>query len=138
MKTLACFSLLVFATLPQPSFGCRPVAGHEYKVPTKGERYAKADIVFSGKVIEMKKASGVKRGSEEHPYTYSLNMKIQKWMKGSGGKELEVFDTTGSDCDSLFGINHIVVAGDPRSYQWLVYVEKYQGRNWIITAEPVK
>ena len=88
--------------------------------------------------MQMKKVSDIKSGPEQHPYTYSLDIKIEKWMKGAGEKELEVFDTTGSDCDSLFGINHIVMDSDPRSNKWLVYVKKHQGRYWVVTAEPVK
>jgi hypothetical protein len=138
MKSAIFFCLLIFVLFPQLSYGCKPVAVREYKVPTKDEEYTQADIVFSGKVIRITKIYDIKGLAIQHPSTYKLSIHVEKWLKGSGEIEQEVFDTTGTDCDSTFGVNHIVVASDPRSTRWLVYIAKHQGQLWVRTSEQLK
>lgn len=94
--------------------------------------------IFSGKVIRTVKVSDLKKLAIPNPYTYKLTLIVEKWMKGSGEKEQQVFDTAGADCDSLVGVNHIVMGREPLSTRWLVYITKQQGQLWVNTAEPIR
>jgi len=137
-KTIAYVCLLIFVAHPTLSFGCRPIAGREYKVPTKEERYAQADLVVSGTIMHMKKAPDMEGVPGQHPYTFVVTLEVEKWVKGSGERKLDVFDTTGTDCDYSFGIHHLATEERLESSRWLLYVRRYQGRYWVITAERLK
>jgi len=138
LRALAAAILATFVVHPTLSLGCRPIAGHDYRVPTKEERHAQADLVFTGKAIRMKKVPDMEGVPGQHPYRFMFTMKVEKWMKGSGERTLDVFDTTGTDCDSLFGINHLAMDADPLSSSWWLYVRKHEGRYWVITADRLK
>lgn len=137
LLTYCCF--LILAVLPHFSFACRPIAGHEYKIPTEEERSAEADVVFSGRVVAVKEAPEMS-AITQHPHTYLLTMDVGRWLKGSGRSPLEIVDTAGTDCDGLLGISHIFipVGSSLPSSEWRVFARKSQGRLWVITAYQVK
>lgn len=122
---------LVFAAHSMPALACKPVAGVAYPTPTQEERYAQADVVFIARVASVTSAPGVPpRG-----HAYVLALDVERWTKGSGAPRMEVFDTAGTDCDSLFGIQHIAAETNARSSHWRVYAARREGRLWVVTAE---
>ena len=139
MKPLAYFFLAIILSFPQLSFGCRPIVGHKYSVPTAEERFAQADLVFLGTVIERRDAPELKEVTK-HPYPVVLTMKVQKWEKGSEGELVQVVDTGGTDCDSLVGVFHVELS-NPRAVPspgWRVFARKSNGRILVITVNYTK
>jgi hypothetical protein len=114
-----------------PALACKPVAGVEYRTPTKEERYAQADVVFIARVASVTSAPGVP--PQGHAYVLALD--VERWTKGSGATRMDVFDTAGTDCDSLFGVQHIAAETDARASRWQVYAARRDGRLWVVTAE---
>jgi len=129
------YAALLATLVAHPAFGCKLIAGHEYRIPTKEERYAQADLVFTGKAVWMKRAPDVEWVHGQHPHTFVFTIEVEKWMKGSGEARLEVFDTTGTDCDPTFGVQHMAMDSDPLSSRWTLYVKRRDGRLWLATAE---
>jgi hypothetical protein len=126
---------LLAALVGHPAFGCKLVAGHEYRIPTRQERFAQADLVFTGKAVWMKKAIQLEGVAGQHPHTFVFTIEVDQWMKGSGQRRLEVFDTTGTDCDPTFGVQHLAMDADPLSSRWTLYVKRRDGHLWLTTAE---
>lgn len=139
MKLLAYLCLALILGFPQLSFGCRPIVGHEYPVPTEAELFAKADLVFLGTVIQLREAPEFEEVTR-HPFTVVLTMKVQKWDKGSEGELLQVIDTAGTDCDSLAGVFHVELPNRNAvpSPGWRIFAKKSNGRIFVITVSHTK
>jgi hypothetical protein len=138
MKAFIRVCLVILTFLPLTSFGCKPIAGREYEHPTAEQRLVHADLVFVGKVAGIHKAPLLEGVTDGHPYTFLIHMEVESWTKGGGNNKIDVFDTTGTDCDSLFGTNHIAMNPSPLSLRWMAYIRKHDGRNWLVTAEPLR
>ncbi len=128
MKFHRYLCLLLLACFPQLSFACKPVHGFHRHIPTAGERDAAADLVFSGKVVALKRGEEVAALANDPHYTRMFTMEVAKWVKGTGGNSIEVFDTTGSDCDHG---PHIRGVGE----QWTVHVQRRDGRNYVASLD---
>lgn len=127
--------LMVLLGWAQCSCACVPIAGHKYSVPTEEEQFARADVVFSGTVVEVRDAPELK-GVTRHPYPIVATMKVRKWEKGAAGELVQVVDTGGTDCDGLFGIFHISLPNRNAvpSPGWRVFARKANGRIFVITV----
>lgn len=139
MKQLAYFCFALLLGYSQFLLACVPIAGHKYPVPTADERFAQADLVFLGTVIELRDAPELKEIAR-HPFPVVLTMKVQKWEKGSDGELVQVVDTGGTDCDSLFGIFHVELPNRSAvpSPGWRVFARKSNGRIFVITVSYTK
>jgi len=138
MKAFTRIAVLMAAVLSQQALACKLEAGIEYKKPTESERFAEADLVFSGSVVAMKEAPKVD-GVTQPPYTYLYTLKVDKWLKGSGNRTIQVIDGGGTNCDPAFGVSHIEVESSALpSHGWLVFARVSKGRAWVITVSNKK
>lgn len=83
--------------------------------------HEKTGVIYArlAQIIEMQKATDVwPKG-----YAYRLKISVERWLKGSGNKAFELIDTTGTDCDEISGVNHIVMQRDPLSFKWKIYLK---------------
>lgn len=97
---------------------------------TEADQARRADLIVVGKVIEIQKAPDI----EPKGYAFRLKISVDRWVKGSGGKTLEVIDTTGTGCDQVFGINHIVMQPYPLSSGWKIYLSNWHGKMYVGNA----
>jgi hypothetical protein len=131
--TYLCAALIAFA--PGLALACR--LSDSFRPLTEQQKLDRADLVVIGTVSEMKDAPDIGR-EINHPYTFRLTMKVERWLKGSGKTSLELVDTAGTNCDDSIGISHIAMHPNPRSTRWRVFASSRQGRLWIDTAEMLK
>lgn len=119
---------LVLLAVSQCSHGCSMAYGHAPKGMTREEWHAEADLVLSGRVIQIESAPKLGRT------VFKITFEVEHWLKGTGGKELLVFDDSGNPCDRVHGVFHILEANDPKSVRWLVYATKRQKQYWVSSA----
>ena len=125
MKMLTRLCLLLVTCIPLTVFACKLKQGH--KPPSYNESYARADIVFSGKVVQQIPSSTSELS--EH----KLIFEVDEWRKGSGDNYQEVVDNEPWPC----GYNpHLMLWVDPFVGRWIIFAEKNKEQFFIFTAQP--
>ncbi|WP_153066203.1 MULTISPECIES: hypothetical protein [Xanthomonas] len=71
---------------------------------------------------------------EPKGYAYRLKISVERWVKGNGARTLDIIDTTGTGCDQVFGINHIVMQPHPLSSSWKIYLSNWHGKMYVGNA----
>jgi hypothetical protein len=140
MKLLAGLVLAVMMCAAPAVYACKPVHGQDYSRPDDKQKIARADVVFSGKVVSMRAAP-----IEPDPYAnlnaWLYTFDVVRWEKGRHTARVVVTDGPGTDCDDLHFITHLHIAKDARlpSARWRIFArEGKNGRLHVINAEPRK
>ncbi|WP_426801838.1 hypothetical protein [Xanthomonas campestris] len=134
MKNLSYSLIAMFVILfSDYSSACSILASSPPTILTEKEQTRLAELVIVGRVTEMQKV--LKPAEHQHPYTFRLKITVEQWVKGSGSKTLEVFDTTGTGCDDVFGITHIAFANPPLGSKWKIYIVRHQGQLYVGNAK---
>ncbi|WP_146093068.1 hypothetical protein [Xanthomonas arboricola] len=115
------------------SLACSIPASAPPQRDTEDDQVRRADLVVIGKVIEIQKVPDL----EPKGYASRLKISVERWVKGGGPKILEVVDTTGTGCDSVFDINHIVMHPYPLSPKWKLYLSNWKGKIYVGNAKEI-
>jgi hypothetical protein len=141
MKIILFICCLLLASMPQLSYSCSIAANSAPKRPADEALVDKSYAVFTAKVTRIAKVTSPVNADFDTSNLYKLNVKVKKWLKGSGNKKLEVLGSNMTHpCPNWQGVAEIVAAKDAAHFagqEWLIFATKSKGQLWVVTVEPV-